>query len=263
MSEEKHSPVQRKDGHHTDAIAKKAEEETEAFERKMKSLRPKTDTGNSKQPAGGYDDTPIPSAPPGYTVKITFHRAHSLPFADLNSFSSDPFIHATLYTKMATRHKQDPDVTFRTKTIHRNTDPEWNQEWIVANVPATGFALKARVYDEDPADHDDRLGNVHVNVNKIDAHWQGFKEQPFKIKKRMGSKRAYFFRGCAALVRKGVQMSGEVIISVELLGRTQAENGGQIYTVGPCTFSKHLSPMIGMIAGTRTPGKKGKGQRFK
>jgi hypothetical protein len=33
----------------------------------------KTDTGGSKKkgPEGGFDDTPIPRAPPGYTVKFT------------------------------------------------------------------------------------------------------------------------------------------------------------------------------------------------
>ena len=264
MSDDQDGPIQRKDGHHTDAIARKAEQETEAFESKMKALKPnKTDTKSEKKPAGGFDDTPIPSAPPGYTLKFTFHRAHSLPFADINSLSSDPFVVAILYTKMATRHKQDPNLQFRTTTIHRNVDPEWNEEWIVANVPSTGFALKARIYDEDPADHDDRLGNVHVNVAKISESWEGINEQAFKIKKRMGSKRAYFVRGCAAMFNRNVHMSGELVISVEVLDRTQTDDGGHMYTIGPCNWSRHLSPMIGRIAGTKEPGQKGGNERYK
>jgi hypothetical protein len=31
---------------------------------------------------------------PGYTLKITFHRAEDLPVADFGSFSSDPYISA-------------------------------------------------------------------------------------------------------------------------------------------------------------------------
>ena len=47
-------------------------------------------------PPGGFDATPIPFAPDAYTIKFTFHRAKNLPVSDLNSRSSDPYIHATL-----------------------------------------------------------------------------------------------------------------------------------------------------------------------
>ena len=230
MADSQATPIQRKDGHHTDAIIQKAEHETEAFEAKIDHLKPKKDSKQDKKPAGGYDSTPIPIAKPGYTVKFTFHRANSLPFADFNSFSSDPYVVATLHTKMASRHKQDPNITFRTTTIRRNVDPVWNEEWIVANVPSSGFALKARIWDEDPADHDDRLGNVHVNAPRISEQWEGIREQPFKIKKRMGSKRAYFFRGCASLFNRKLKMSGDLVLSVEVLGRTEMDNGGQMFT---------------------------------
>ena len=42
---------------------------------------------DNDQPAGGYDSTPIPYRPGGYTVKMTFHRATNLPMADINSLS--------------------------------------------------------------------------------------------------------------------------------------------------------------------------------
>ena len=210
------------------------------------------DDGEKKKgPAGGFDDTPVPRAPPGYTLKITFHRATNLPMADINSLSSDPYILATLKTSLQPRHKQDPDMFFRTPTIRRNTNPEWNCEWIVANVPSSGFELKCRLFDEDPADHDDRLGNVHVTVGGIEQSWGGIKEQPYKIKKRMGSKRAYLVRGCAAMFNRGLEMSGEVVLSLELLGRTEGESGGKCYTLGPCHWTRHVSPMIGRLAGTK------------
>lgn len=208
-----------------------------------------------KGPAGGFDPTPVPKASPGYTIKITFHKATNLPFADLNSLSSDPYILAQLNTRLPLRHKQDPRLRFRTTTKRRNVNPEWNEDWIIANVPAEGFELKCRVYDEDPADHDDRLGNIHVPVAEISENWAGIAEQPFKIKKRMGSKRAYFFRGCAAILSKEKHMSGQVFVSIQLLGRTENGNGGRLYTVGPCAWSQHFSPLMGRVAGTKDPEK--------
>ncbi|KAI9852191.1 MAG: hypothetical protein M1830_006815, partial [Pleopsidium flavum] len=209
-----------------------------------------------KQPAGGFDETTIPRAPQGYTLKFTFHRATNLPMADINSLSSDPYISAQLNMSLPARHKEDPPMRFRTPTIRRNTEPVWNCDWIVANVPASGFDLKVRLYDEDPADHDDRLGNVHVHVNGISGDWEGIHEQEFKIKKRMGSKRAYLIRGCAAMFSKGMHMDGELVVSVKLLERTESNDEGRTWTVGPCAWSQHLSPLIGRLAGTKEPGKK-------
>ena len=90
---------------------------------------------DEKKPAGGFDDAPIPQAPPGFTVKFTIHRAHSLPFADFNTLSSDPYVMAELQTDLPTRHKQDPPMRWRTPTIRRCLEPVWDSEWIVANVP--------------------------------------------------------------------------------------------------------------------------------
>ncbi|MCJ1443146.1 MAG: hypothetical protein MMC23_003644 [Stictis urceolatum] len=236
-------PVRRKD-HRTDVVATKMADKAGS----MHILPSK-----QKGPPGGFDDTPVPRAPPGYTVKITFHRAKNLPFADFNSFSSDPYLIAQINTKLPTRHKQDPKLRFRTPTIRRNTDPEWECEWIVANIPASGFQMKARLYDEDPADHDDRLGNVHVNVDCVSENWEGIHERGYGIKKRMGSKRAYFMRGAAALFHPDVHMSGELVVSVEVLERTNSENGGRVYTAGPCHWSRHHSPLFGMLVGTKDP----------
>lgn len=203
---------------------------------------------NAEQPAGGYDDTPIPYAPPGYTLKFTFHRATNLPMADINSLSSDPYVLAQINTSLPMRHKEDPLMQMRTPTVRRCTNPEWNFEWIVANVPASGFKLKARIYDEDPADHDDRLGNAHVQVDHLDENWPGIQNQPYKVLKRSGSKRAYVIRACAACMSKAKHLNGDIYISVELLGRTKTDNGGKVYTVGPCWWIRHYSPMLGRIA---------------
>jgi len=219
----------------------------------------KTDSNKDpKQPAGGFDSTPVPKQPPGYTVKLTFHRATNLPMADLNSLSSDPYILAQLDTDLPTRHKEDPHLRLRTPTIRKATDPEWNCEWIVAHVPASGFKLKARIYDEDPADHDDRLGNVHVHVDRISPDWEGIKEGRYKLKKRMASKRAYLIQLVAACTRATKHLNAFLVVSVEVLGRSDGD-GGRCYTVGPCWWTRHYSPILGRIANRKEPDEDGRG----
>lgn len=219
----------------------------------------KTGTGGSKKkdPEGGFDDTPIPRAPPGYTVKFTFHRANNLPLADINTLSADPFIMAELSTGLPTRHKEDPPLRIRTPTVRQNTNPVWNCEWIVANVPASGFKLKCRIYDEDPADHDDRLGNVHVDVPSINENWSGIKDQTFEIRKRMVSKRAWLLRAIAVCFGKVEHMQGTLNVSVEVLGRTEDENGGRAYTIGPQFWIRHYSPLLGRLLGQKEPNEDG------
>ena len=208
---------------------------------------------DEKDPPGGYDSTDLPTARDGYTVKFTFHRAENLPLSDINSRSSDPYIHATLTSQLPKRHKEDPDLSLRTPTIHKNVNPVWNTEWIVAGIPSSGFRLKCRLYDEDPSDHDDRLGNVTVNVSQIGPNWQGMKNENFAIKKRMGSKRAYMIRGCAAMLSTKQHMNGHLYLSAEVLGESDPPHG-RMYTVGLTSWIKHYSPMIGRLAGTKAPG---------
>ncbi|KAH6675461.1 hypothetical protein B0J14DRAFT_363980 [Halenospora varia] len=216
---------------------------------------------DKKDPPGGYDATPIPPARDGYTVRFTFHRAENLPVSDLNSRSSDPYIHATLTSALQKRHKEDPEMIMRTPTIHKKTDPEWEYKWTVAGVPSSGFRLKCRIYDEDPSDHDDRLGNVTVFVGHIGPNWRGIKEESFDIKKRMGSKRAYMIRGCAVMF-SSAHMGGRLYLSAEVLGESDPPHG-RMYTIAETTWTKHYSPMIGRIAGTKAPGSSQGGQDSK
>jgi hypothetical protein len=219
-------------------------------------------SAEKKGPAGGHDSSPVSKMPPGYDVRFTFHRATSLPIADVNTLSSDPYLTAQLYTGLPPRHKEDPPLMFRTRAIQRNTDPVWDQTWLVAHVPESGFKLKIRLYDEDPADHDDRLGNVHLHLNNLKASTTPIHEQPFKLKKRMGSKRAYLIRGCAALFIRHVEMSGRLIVSVEVLNKSK-ESGGRAYTIGPQYWSRHYSPMLGRITGTQDGKSSGKAKQYK
>ncbi|KAF2707104.1 C2 domain-containing protein [Pleomassaria siparia CBS 279.74] len=219
----------------------------------LKPQKTGTNSSKTKGPAGGFDDTPIPKAPPGYTIKITFHKATNLPLADINTLSADPFIIAELSTTLPTRHKEDPPLQIRTPTIRQCTDPVWNCEWIVANVPASGFRLKCRIYDEDPADHDDRLGNVHVDADSINEQWPGIDDVSYPVKKRMGSKRAYLLRAVAVCFNKVEHMHGFLNVSVQVLGKTNDTNGGRTYTIGPQFWIRHQSPLLGRLLGQKEP----------
>ncbi|RDA85667.1 hypothetical protein CP532_4653 [Ophiocordyceps camponoti-leonardi (nom. inval.)] len=207
---------------------------------------------SSKRPPGGIDKTPLPDAPPGFTLRFCFLRAANLAPGDLSTASSDPYLTATLKAGNPKRHKEEPDLTHRTPTVRRTTEPEWNDEWIVANVPPSGFTLKCRLYDEDSADKDDRLGNVTVKVPGLSASWPGWPApgREFGAKKRMMSKRAFVLKGITNLLRSGRHMTPRLTISVEVLGTSQPPHA-QMYTVGPTTWVKHFSPMIGRLIGTK------------
>ena len=258
------SPTLRGAHNYSDRAGKKFLHETGKLHQKAETHAPQSHKDEhekkDKQPAGGYDDTPVPSVPPGYTVRITFHRAHNLPFADVTSLSSDPYLIANLRTDLPKRHKQDPDLVFRTPTIRRNTNPEWNSVWTIAHIPPSGFNMKIRLFDEDAADHDDRLGNVHIHVNHLSERWAGLSEQSYLIKKHMASKRAYVIRGCAAIISRRVNMNGDLIVSVECLGRSEGE-GGKVYTLGPLPWTRHFSPLIGRLAGTKVVGETNDGKK--
>lgn len=202
-------------------------------------------------PAGGFDDTPIPHAPLGFTLRFTVHGARNLPLGDFSTMSSDPYVLMILNTHLVPRHKQDPAMTFRTPTVRKDVNPNWDCQWIVANIPASGFNLKCRVYDEDSADHDDRLGTAYIDVNSIDKNWSGITKESFKIRKKTGSNRAYMLRSIAAACSKSYSAKGELIMSIECLGKTEGDEGGHMYTVGPLYWTRHFSPMIGRLVGTK------------
>ncbi|KAH6847126.1 hypothetical protein B0I37DRAFT_138323 [Chaetomium sp. MPI-CAGE-AT-0009] len=221
-------------------------------DKKGKLVERKEQLKQMSNPPGGFDPTPLPDAPQGYTVKFTFHRAFNLPVADLHLRSSDPFIHATLTASVPKRHKEDPSLTRRTRTIRRTTEPVWDEDWVVANVPASGFSLKCRLYDEDWPDHDDRLGNVTIRIPRVDENWEGLGPDGcvFEVKKRSGSKRAYLFHAATAAVCRDHSMTPRLHVGIHVLGKSDPPHA-QMYTVGPTTWVKHYSPMIGRLAGVR------------
>ncbi|KAJ0120666.1 c2 domain-containing protein [Diaporthe amygdali] len=218
---------------------------------KKKVTGKKEELKDKAHPPGGYDPTPLPDFPSGWTVKFVFSRAENLPAADLSTQACDPYIHATLTAPIPRRHKEDPALTWRTRTIRTTCEPVWDEEWIVANVPESGFKLKCRLFDEDYPDHDDRLGNVTFETSHIGEGWGlGPDGQWFDIKKRMASKRAYFFKAITSTVEKGGSMTGRLNLKIEVLGPSQGK-GSQMYTVGPSIYFKHFSPLLGRLTGIK------------
>jgi hypothetical protein len=218
-----------------------------------------------KGPPGGYDQTPPPDAPQGFTVRFTFRSAHNLPPADLSTASSDPYLIATIKPNSPKRHKEDPDLTYRTRTLRKTTEPEWMDQWVVANIPSNGFTLKCRMYDEDTPDGDDRLGNVTVNIPEVHEGWEGIPPpgKTYEGKKRVISRHAYMIKGLTSLFNSNHHMTPTLCISMELLGPSEPPFS-QVHTLGPSRYIKHFSPMIGRLAGTkvdhdRTEGQSGAG----
>lgn len=216
-------------------------------------------TKAKRRPRGGFDPTKLPDAPQGYTLRFTFHSAANLAPGDLSTAQSDPYLHATLKAPGLKRHKEDPDLTYRTRTLRRTLEPEWNESWTVANVPPTGFTLKCRLYDEDSPDKDDRLGNVTLRIPRLFADWEGIPPpgRTFEGKKRVMSKRAYVVKAVTEMFQSGTHMTPLVKISIELLGKSDPPHG-HMYTIGPASWTQHFSPMIGRLAGVKVDDEKKK-----
>lgn len=201
------------------------------------------------KPQGGYDSTPLaPCTSRTYTLRITFHKATNLPVADFGSQTSDPFILAQATTSHKLRHSQDPYLRFRTNTVRKTLEPVWEAPWVIAGVPEDGLKLSVRIYDEDPEDHDDRLGKLEINTGPIDEKWQGFKKKSFKVKKTGADLRAYALRWTCVMLA-GHDLHAHVVISIEMLGQTKREMG-KAYTINGFWW-KHYSPVIGRLTGTK------------
>lgn len=204
---------------------------------------------NEKNPPGGLEKTPVPTTHlPTYTVKLTFHRATDIPVSDFGKRSSDPYLLAQVNTGQPTRHSTDHPLRYRTHTIHNTTKPAWESEWIVAGVPETGFKLTVRLNDEDPEDHDDRLGKLHIDTGKLREGFQ-IDNQTYKMDSKGASMRAYTLRWCTTMVKRHQDAHVRLTVSMEVLGRTE-EEVGKAYTLN-CFWWRHLSPVIGRIAGTK------------
>ncbi|KAJ8474701.1 hypothetical protein ONZ51_g7050 [Trametes cubensis] len=176
-----------------------------------------------------------------YTCEIVFHSAANVPLADLNDLSSDPYIAATLIPNEPGTSGPDlkapQSTSYRTPTARRSLNPTFNARWIVAGIPASGFVLSLSLRDEDPGDHDDKLGKAVIRfpdphrdtgegAQELKESWDSG-EREYKVHKRHGSLRT----------RLG---------TVRVLGpapHVEGEDAGRVYTLGPHVFVRHFSPL--------------------
>jgi len=131
-------------------------------------------------------------------ILITFKSASKVPIGDLIQQSSDCYLlaHLTPRTPPSPEHPPFP-LTFRTSTKRETRDPEWEESWHLGGIPAEGFELLIKIYDEDkPGDFDDRLGEAIYDARELppagsDGKGGETQEHVLKIKKRKASRRAY------------------------------------------------------------------------
>ncbi|KAI0755325.1 hypothetical protein C8Q80DRAFT_1266795 [Daedaleopsis nitida] len=195
-----------------------------------------------------------------YTCEITFHRAVNVPVSDLNDLSCDPYLLATISRSNVSR--PDDSVSFRTATARRTLNPDFNAKWIVSGIPASGFLLTIRLFDEDPGNHDDKLGKAVLRFpdHQLDSQaekadnvcgelkegWDSG-EREYKVHKRHGSTRTKAMTYIAKMTTRGsVRHRVRVFVSMRVLGpapRAKGEDEDRIYTLGPHVFARHFSPL--------------------
>ncbi|KAF8323714.1 hypothetical protein DL93DRAFT_2069671 [Clavulina sp. PMI_390] len=187
-----------------------------------------------------------------WTVEFTFHGAKSVPVADFPSFTSDPFLACSLAVPAHPHFNDDNPLVYRSPTVRAELNPTWEAKWRVAGIPASGFKLVIRLRDEDPSDHDDRLGSLTIREENI--HEGLFRDHvEYDVKKRRGSVRAYFLTYLASAVSKNISVHARFYMSIKVIGKTPNQDDRRVYTVGPHWWSVHYSPLIGKITGTRAP----------
>eukprot|EP01087_Luapelamoeba_hula_P016076 TRINITY_DN490_c1_g1_i1.p1 TRINITY_DN490_c1_g1~~TRINITY_DN490_c1_g1_i1.p1 ORF type:complete len:846 (+),score=164.26 TRINITY_DN490_c1_g1_i1:170-2707(+) len=236
----------------------------------IKKLIPKSEQNSDEQPEGGYDPTSFPDVPHGYTLLFTFHSGHNLPLADspldlhthhhplrgpldLLTNNCDPYLYVHLKTDTPTRHPElDSKLRIRTPTIQRCTNPVWEHRWEVGGVPASGFKLKVRVYDEDRDSRDDRIGSTAFSVDHIDEQWAGIDHGEYELSKKKMDKVALLTNVALSLaaMKNPRDSWGSIKVSVRLVGKTMGKKGRPPFTIGPCHWSQHYSPFVGRITGT-------------
>jgi len=131
-------------------------------------------------------------------VLITFKRASNVPIGDIIAKSSDCYllVHLTPRTPPSPEHPPFP-LTFRTSTKRNNRNPQWDESWHLGGIPAEGFEMLIKIFDEDKAGKfDDRLGEAIHDAKGLppatsDGKAGDVQEFVLKIKKRKASRRAY------------------------------------------------------------------------
>ena len=173
-----------------------------------------------------------------YTCKITFLRVDNVPVADLNDLSCDPYLEATLSEGTPKDPSNPQFLTYRTRTCRRTLSPAFNEKWIVAGIPDSGFLLSLKLRDEDPGNYDDDLGKAVLRIPNEDegSLTEGWRsgDREYKVHKRSGRITITLFTWIARAITRGdVGHHVRVWISVEVLGKSENQQDTRLYTVGP------------------------------
>ena len=182
-----------------------------------------------------------------YIVRITILRATSVPVADLHDLSCDPYIRATLSVEYGPDPSDLHFIEYRTPTVRRTLNPEFNAPWIVSGVPMSGFLLSLRLRDEDPRNYDDDLGKAVIRLpwpqeldNKLREGWDSG-EREYKVHKRKGSVLSRLFTCFANVVTWGdIGHRVRIWVRAEVLGKAEDQTSRRLYTIGPRTCVSYL-----------------------
>lgn len=107
-------------------------------------------------------------------LKVTIKNATNVPISDLNGFS-DPYVELYLNSGGDKSNKisknllnKNKDPFFKTKTIKKNLNPEWNETGRVQVGNRVNDYLTLQLYDKDVASGDDLLGVAIFPLSHID-----------------------------------------------------------------------------------------------
>lgn len=120
-----------------------------------------------------------------FTLKIFLHSAENVPVADFTK--SDPYFKIFLSSKRIAT----------TKVIHRNLNPVWDEAFPV-KLPTTHCEIKFELYDEDPSQNDDFLGDFSIDLSQLQSGKQRYELKKANLNQNFAVKTA----------RKGAQVLG-------------------------------------------------------
>ncbi|KIJ30348.1 hypothetical protein M422DRAFT_36570 [Sphaerobolus stellatus SS14] len=197
-----------------------------------------------------------------YTCEIIFIRADHAPVADIRTLSCDQYIKASLQAHSRSRYLET-SLRYRTQTMRRTLNPVFNSRWIVSGVPTNGFTLTINLIDEGPKDSDDRLGRAVLLTPNLQDDGG---DMECKIEKRRDSLKTYLSTYFAAVITQGdISHHVRVWVRIRILGKTPDQKDRRLYSLGPPSYVRHFSPLIGhfVSGGTAVNEKSPKGNHNK
>ncbi|KAF8586282.1 hypothetical protein K439DRAFT_1615271 [Ramaria rubella] len=188
-----------------------------------------------------------------FICELVFLRAENVPIGDLNNLSCDPYIQASLEVPSVHPDRSSTPLCYRTPTIRRTLNPIYNVPWIISGIPDTGFTLTLRLIDEDPGDHDDRLGKTIVCLpdpvaGEVLKEGWNTGEVEYKVEKKKGSIRSHVATYVAGMItRGGISHHSRIWMSVRVISKAYNQQDRRLFTIGPSKYTRHFSPLIGHL----------------